>query len=242
MNVFNAYDDVIEAFFTTRHGGESLAPYETLNMAFHVGDNPKHVTANRMHLSAQLGVRTTLVSMEQVHGNRVCCVDGESATPVCDAMMTHERHRALMVMVADCIPILFFDPIHQVIAVAHAGRAGVFENILARTITALSQRYETKPQELLVALGPSIGVCCYEVGSDIAQKAYELGFEAMVIKKKARYYLDLHAIVKQQLRESGIDARSISWHTQCTACNTEDYFSYRKEGITGRFCGVVMIK
>ncbi|MBN2832645.1 MAG: laccase domain-containing protein, partial [Campylobacterales bacterium] len=109
--------------FTNRFGGVSEGAFSSLNLAFHVTDNSLHVKANREILRKQMGVRV-VVFMEQVHGDRIVHIEESEQTPTCDAMITNQKGIALAVMVADCVPILFYDAVHEAIGVAHAGREG----------------------------------------------------------------------------------------------------------------------
>ncbi len=231
--------------FTSRHGGVSLPPYDTLNLAFHVGDDPLHVNTNHDLLAVQLGYeKTALVHMRQIHSDIVHAVtenDDFNHPRACDALVTNRIGVPLMIMSADCIPIIIYDPLRHVVAVVHAGRAGAFKNIIARTVETMQHHFTCKPRSLHVTLGPSIHGCCYEVGDAIAKEAERLGYGAMVTCKNARYYLHVNAIVKAQLAALGI--AHVEEIGGCTACNSRDFFSYRAEGgVTGRIAGVAVLR
>ncbi len=231
--------------FTTRHGGISLAPYDTLNLAFHVGDDPLHVNANHDLLAAQLGYeKAALVHMRQIHSDIVHIIsdDDDFDHPrECDALITDRIGVALMIMSADCIPLIIYDPLRHVVAVVHAGRAGAFKNIVARTVATMQCHFTCKSESLHVTLGPSIHGCCYEVGEAIAREAEALGYGAMVTCKDKRYFLHVNAIVKAQLEALGV--AHVEEIGGCTACNSRDFFSYRAEGgVTGRIAGVALLR
>lgn len=232
--------DRLKHAFTTREGGVSLAPYESLNLAYHVGDDPLHVTQNHHRLAKALGYER-LVYMRQIHSDAVHVVvdDDFDHPPQCDALITDSIGVALMIMSADCVPIILYDPVRHVAAVVHAGREGAFKNIIARTIETMRERFTCKPSELIAALGPSIGVCCYEVGLEHIQRAKELGYGAMTQEREGKQFLHVSAIVTAQLRSCGVER--IEEIGLCSACHSDTLFSYRADGVTGRIGGVVCL-
>ena len=220
--------------FTTKESG---------NLAFHVGDDPQMVEKNHELLSNDLGYdREKLVYMKQIHSDLVYVVTDEdfSRPPTCDALITNKTGTPLMVMVADCSPILFYDTVHKVIAVAHAGRAGAFKNIVKNVIDSFTN-FQSNPRDIVAVVGANIGVCCYEVGGEIFQEAKELGLEYAVAKKGSRFYLDINKIVKNQLLACGLDEKNIEFLDECSCCNTHKLYSYRAEQKTGRFAGIIML-
>ncbi|MBN2894866.1 MAG: peptidoglycan editing factor PgeF [Campylobacterales bacterium] len=241
-NALSQFDRLKHAF-STREGGVSLAPYEHLNLAYHVVDDPLHVTHNHDLLAEALGYeRARLVYMRQIHSDLVHVVsdaDDFDHPPQCDALITDRAGVALMVMSADCVPIILYDPLLHVAAVVHAGREGAFKNIVARTVQAMRERFTCKPQNLIAALGPSIGVCCYEVGLEHIQKAQQLGFGAMTQEREGRHFLHVSAIVTAQLRACGV--QTIEEIALCSACHSDTLFSYRAHGVTGRIGGVIAL-
>jgi len=147
-----------------------------------------------------------------------------------------------MVMVADCSPILFYDKKLQVIAVAHAGRQGAFKNIVKNTIDNFITNYDSQTKDILVSIGASIGRCCYQVGSEIAKEAKELGLAYAIQTRKNSYYLDIGKILKTQLLASGIIEENIKISNECSSCRNDKYYSYRADGVTGRFSGIIMLR
>ncbi|MCD6258726.1 MAG: peptidoglycan editing factor PgeF [Helicobacteraceae bacterium] len=216
------------------------------NLAFHVKDNPLDVERNHEQLSKRLGYeKEKLVYMQQVHSNDVHLVtahDTFHTPPTSDALVTNLKNTPLMVMMADCSGLLFYDPVHEVIAIAHAGRAGAFSNIVKNVIEKMHTEFGSKPEDILVWVSASIGVCCYEVGEEIAKEASSLGLDYAMDKKEDSYYLDINAILLKQLLAQGISEQKLHFATICTACNTQEYYSYRVEGLTGRFAGVIMLR
>lgn len=224
--------------FTTRDVG---------NLAFHVGDNPRHVDVNHLNLASLMRYdKDRLIHMKQIHSNDVHLVDEHDNFHMpysCDALITNLKDTPLMVMVADCSPILFYDITQKVVAVAHAGREGTFKNIVKNVVESMACAFESNPKDIVVSIGASIGVCCYEVGAEIYEKAKELNLEYAIEIKENSYYLDISKILKKQLMACGIKEQNIEISNECTCCNANHkYFSYRADGVTGRFAGVLMLK
>jgi YfiH family protein len=222
--------------FTTKHIG---------NLAFHVGDDKLKVEKNHENLARMLNYeKRTLVHMKQIHSDIAVIADeyGFENPPTCDALITNKQNTPLMVMVADCSAVLFYDDTQKVIAVAHAGRAGAFKNIVKIVIEKMNEEFGSNPKDVLVSIGASIGVCCYEVGSEIYDEAKALHLEYAMQKRDASFYLDVNKILKNQLLSCGVDEQNIEIFDECTSCSTDKYFSYRAEKQTGRFAGVLMIK
>ena len=228
----------IKYCFTNRHGGVSTPPYNTLNLAFHVGDNQANVIKNRTILQSKLNLQN-IVWMDQVHGNNVQTVSSPQTEPLpaCDAIITNQPNIALAVMVADCIPILMFDPKRNIIAAIHAGRNGTFLQIAPKTVKVMQKEFGCVPADIQVIMGPSIHVCCYEIGDDLA---------AIVEKNFGKSYmngrmLDLQKLNHDQLIKAEVKENHIKISRTCTCCNP-NYFSYRRDGITGRFIGIIWIE
>ena len=223
----------ISLFFSDRHDG---------NIAFHVDDDTTTVLQNHKKLAQKHRYNyKKLIHMRQIHSNRVHVVqpsDDFSTPPECDALVTNLSNTPLMVMVADCTPVLLFDPHNGVIAVAHVGRAGAFSNILANVVAVMQTDFGCKAHNIEVVTGASIGVCCYEVSKTIAQEAKQLGYGQALHYKADKVFLDIRTIIATQLEALKITKVSIS--PVCNCCD-DNYFSYRREQKTGRFCGVISL-
>ncbi|WP_031347847.1 peptidoglycan editing factor PgeF [Sulfurimonas hongkongensis] len=232
--------------FSSRDGGVSLAPFNSLNLAFHVGDNEKSVLKNHNILATLLNYKTqTLVHMKQIHSNLVHIVDaGDNFLnpPTCDALITDKTNIPLMVMVADCNPLLFYDKSRRVIAVAHAGREGAFGNIVKNVVESFEHNFGSDARDIFVTIGASIGVCCYKIGLEIKTKAEELGLGFAIEQRDGAIFLDVRKILKSQLLASGIKEQNIEISKECSCCKNTKYFSYRASKITGRFAGVLMMR
>ena len=220
--------------FTNRFGGLSEATYESFNLGLHVNDNPLHVKHNRERLREQVDV-SKVVFMNQVHGDNVVVISGDEPTPTCDAMITNQKGIALAVMVADCIPILLYDPVHEAIGVVHAGRSGSALHVGTRCIETMHKNYGSMAKEMKIWMGPCIRECCYEVGKEVT-----VGLEKCLHVKQNRYFLDLPLFNKEDFLALGVEEKNIMDSKICTCCEKE-YFSYRRDTITGRFAGVICL-
>ncbi|MDA3907814.1 MAG: peptidoglycan editing factor PgeF [Sulfurimonas sp.] len=243
--ILNHFSNLTHAF-TTKDGGVSKKLYNSLNLAFHVNDNLLDVTRNHELLASTLKYnKRTLVHMKQIHSDLVHIVDETDDfdnPPICDALITDKTNIPLMVMVADCSPILFYDSKKEVIAVAHAGRQGAFKNIVKNVINSFVKNYGSDAKDISAIVGTSIGVCCYEVGSEIYEEAKELDLNYAIQKRDANFYLDISKILKSQLLASGVKEENIEFSSECSCCKNDIYFSYRADGITGRFAGILMMR
>ncbi len=232
----NSVSNVTHAF-TTRYSG---------NLAFHVNDDLWHVQTNHQLLAKELGFKKeSLIHMKQIHSNLVHIVNDDDNFHMprsCDALITDKISTPLMVMVADCAPLLFYDDKQKVIAVAHAGREGAFKNIVKNVIYSFRVEFTSQVENIVVSIGANIGVCCYEVGREIYEEAKDLKLGYAMHKRNGSYYLDINKILMTQLLACGIKKENIEFSGECTCCKKDKYFSYRAEGVTGRFCGVIMLK
>lgn len=237
----------VQAHFTTRHGGVSASPYGTLNLAFHVGDKEENVIENHRLLGEQLNYDYhKLIHMRQIHSDIVTIADSNmhfTAPPQCDAVITNRVNVPLMVMSADCTPILIYDPLHHAIGAVHAGRAGALKGILPKTLHAMQAHYGTSMQDVCIVFGPSIHGCCYEINETIANEVKEKGYEDALLYEKMKVYLDVNTILYLQLRTMGIASHCIESASHCTACHAQEYFSYRAQNQnTGRIAGVIILR
>lgn len=209
------------------------------NLAFHVEDNEINVIKNRQNLALKLAYKyEDLVYMNQVHGANIIVVDENSPKLIdnCDSIITRSKNLPLMVMVADCIPILMFDDKKGIIAAIHAGRNSTFLEISKKTAEVFIKNFSSNPKDISVVLGASIQKCCYEV-SDELSKIVENSFGKEFVENN---HIDLQGINKKQLNDLGI--KNIEISDICTKCGNKPYFSYRKDKKTGRFAGIIILK
>ena len=209
------------------------------NLAFHVEDNEINVIKNRKNLALKLGYNyEDLVYMNQIHSANIIVVDENSPKLVdnCDSIITRSKNLPLMVMVADCIPILMFDSKQGVVAAIHAGRNSTFLEISKKTAEVFIEKFSSNPEDINVVFGASIQKCCYEVSEDLS-KIVENSFGKEFVENN---YIDLQGINKKQLNDLGI--KNIEISDICTKCGNKSYFSYRKDKKTGRFAGIIILK
>lgn len=219
--------------FTNRHNGVSKNSFSTNNLALHVKDKKEDVLTNRTLTCKALNLKY-LQPMNQIHSNKAITINAPQPPPTCDAIMTNKASIALMVLVADCIPLLLYDEKQHAIAAIHAGRKGAFLDIVTTTIQKMQTSYNTNPREIKAFLGPSIKQCCYEISGEVLQEAKQK-FPAFLKEN----FLDIRGIVKSQLQ--ALHVKKIYDNYPCTCCD-KDYFSYRRDGKTGRFAGVIMLR
>lgn len=231
---------------TTRHGGVSPTPFDSLNLSAHVGDDPAHVDENLHRLHRALGLdRRSTVDASQAQADRVALVIGaQRGTRIqgVDGLITNERGIPLMLRFADCVPILLYDPAHHAVGIAHAGWRGTVSQVLTNTVRAMQTTFATQPQDLIACIGPSIGPCCYEIGADV-QARVEQAFpdaSALLPRQNGAAHLDLWQANAAQLRALGVEQLEIAG--VCTADHTQDFYSWRRENArTGRFAAIIAL-
>ncbi|MEO8813712.1 MAG: peptidoglycan editing factor PgeF [Mycobacterium sp.] len=226
---------------TTRSGGVSKTPFDTFNLGDHVGDDPAAVAANRSRLAAATGLGAgRLVWMNQVHGDRVAVIDGprERAVDDADALLTTVPGLALVVVTADCVPVLMADARVGVVAAVHAGRAGASDGVVVRALEAMLTA-GAHPADISVLLGPAVSGHHYEVPAEMADAVEAVLPGSRTITSAGTPGLDLRAGIACQLRSFGITAIDVD--PRCTAADP-DLFSYRRDGRTGRLASLVWLE
>lgn len=208
------------------------------NLAYHVNDKEVNVDKNRQALEKYGFTIKNLRYMNQVHKDTIKIVDKNSDFLLdnCDALITNEKNVPLLVMVADCIPVLLYDKEKGVIAAIHAGRNSTFLSISEKTAKKMIKEFACEAKNIKAILGPSIQKCCYEVSQELAN-IVKTSFGKEFVNNRN---IDLQGINKQQLEKMGIKDIEISTH--CTKCTDNSYFSYRVSSSTGRFAGVIELK
>jgi len=249
----------IRHFVSTRTGGFSNPPYNSLNLGFHVGDYPEDVLENRKRLSVTIGIPLSNFTIgRQIHSGNVTIISKElrgkgstnhkEAIDVTDAMVTNVPDICLVILVADCVPMLFFDPVKRAIGVAHAGWKGTLQFIAQHTVRAMEKTFGSSPQDIIVGVGPSIGPCCYNIGPEVISQAegiFHTRKDYIIVdeSRDGKCYFDLWKANLKQLLHSGIDRENIEMAMICTCHNSELFFSYRhQKGDTGRFgAGIILL-
>lgn len=228
----------VRACSSTRVGGVSHSPWDSLNLGAHVGDNPLHVQANRQRLVERGELPAMPVWLEQVHGTEVLHLTGDHPYAVqADAVYTRQRGIPCAVMTADCLPVLFCSVDGKEVAAAHAGWRGLCQGVLESTLAA----FLAPPEEILVWLGPAIGPAAFEVGPEVrdaflAQKMHSDRAFRPVGKK---YYADIWLLARERLVRSGV--RHITGGGLCTFSEPANFFSFRRDGVTGRLASLIWL-
>ena len=236
-----------------RHGVTMRDPSKALDfsLALHTGQAAESIRANRRELENHFGSEVHFVSVLQVHGDEVHIVEKpeshgwKEADPAvrADALLTDIPGVVLTVLTADCVPILLCDPVQRVVGAVHAGWKGSALGILDKTVKIMEKRYGSCPEEILAAIGPAIGGCCYEVGPEVAEHFAEYAGAVIPSEKGANPHLDLKAVNRRQLLDAGVLPEHIETSPVCTACEHERFFSYRREGgCDGRFMSCIMVE
>ena len=265
--------------FSTRPGGESVIEGKrVLNLGFTDWDTRERVAAHRAKFAAALSAsEMPPITLRQFHSDVVYVADAPTAegstfeAPRADAAATRTEGLLLGVQTADCVPILLADTRHRVVAAIHAGWRGTLARIAVKTLGRMRMEFGTRSRDVVAALGPSIGRCCYEVGSDVARSFaaqfpnaaewFDGPFEQLAygedplwlpwltmmppghVPPPPRVQLDLRACNRWQLIDAGVPEKQIDVSDLCTACRTELLFSYRREGAkTGRMMAVIGVR
>ncbi len=228
----------VRAVSTTRIGGVSLPPYDSLNLACHVGDQPAAVHENRRRLVNKLGLPVEPVWLEQIHGNGVVDAALAAGTPSADASYSRQPGVVCAVMTADCLPVLFCDQQGAVVAAAHAGWRGLAGGVLEATIAAM-----TAPADSLLAwLGPAIGPAAFEVGDEVRAIFVDRQTEAAAAfcrLDNGQWLADIYQLARLRLAASGIE--HIYGGGFCTFNDNKRFYSFRRQATTGRMASLIWI-
>jgi hypothetical protein len=227
--------------FMGRRGGKSSGPYAGLNTSYRVGDDPKNVSQNVCDVKLAVGIHDgRVVTMRQMHGDNVVEVKDRSLKEAgeADGMITGEKDLYLGVLTADCVPLLFVAPQQKLVAAVHAGWRGTLAGIAEKTVRLFESRYDVPAADLEVALGPSIGPCCYEVKDDVAgplMKRWGRLTTPSVVVKDGKSFINLRRLNRDILRGAGVPGNQLFQVGPCTSCAADEFFSYRRErSETGR--------
>lgn len=241
----------IVAAFSTRNGGVSSPPFNSLNLSVNEGDRPESVRANLSVITRELGVSSESVAfMRQVHGDTISVLDSvPESPPEADALIVTRPGVFAAVKTADCLPLLLFDARRRLAAAVHVGRRGAVLRIARKTIGTMNSQFGSRPDDLTAIMGPAIGPCCYEVDEPVLAPlrsavpncgAYvrkvvveEPSFGRVTLRESIR--LDLSGLTRRELIQAGVSEGAIHELGYCTACRPDLFFSYRRDGAkTGR--------
>ncbi len=253
FNELNKIPNIKHAF-STRLGGVSTGEFTSLNMSFNRGDSDENVTENYKRLCSALGIRyEDLVASAQDHNTTVRRV-GEAQKGIgiykpkdmlsVDGLITNEKGVALVTYFADCTPILLVDTKLNAIGACHAGWRGTVSRIAQITVEKMTAEFGTNPRDIIAAVGPAIGKCCYEVDRPVAQRFIDLELSEAVVRDigSGKYMVDLLSANKQILMQSGVKENSIVCSDVCTKCNCDLIWSHRATGgKRGGMCAILEI-
>jgi YfiH family protein len=246
----------VKHFVAGRNGGFSTGNFKGLNLGFGTEDKPENVLKNRQALSESLGIPLNwFVFPQQTHSANIAIVDNsnlgqgafnrENAIQNTDALITNLKNIFIVIQVADCVPILLFDKVNCVIAAIHAGWKGTLQEIAKITIAKMKDTFGSNSQDIIAAIGPSIGPCCYEVGSEFKQQFLSKSdqFKICFPERNGKLYFDLWKSNHIQLTNTGVEQQNIEIAEICTYCNHDEFYSSRYgKGITGRFATGIMLQ
>ena len=225
---------------TTRLGGVSLPPYDSLNLGDHVGDTSEHVSANRQLLIESIAPAPTIHWLKQVHGTAVVALPDAGVLPEADAAWTSQPLEACTIMTADCLPIVLADREARCVAAVHGGWRGLAAGVLQATLNELP----VSPESLVAWFGPSIGAKAFEVGAEVLD-AFGVSPQdhavTVNLQKPGHFFLDLNAIATQQLLSAGVCSDAILGGEHCSLSNPDRFYSHRRDGVTGRMATLVWL-
>jgi polyphenol oxidase len=234
--------------FSTRRGGSPALGECSLNLGNLSLDLPEQIHENRRRfLSALHFENARLATLHQIHSNRVHTIEditGWHEPLEGDALTTRLTGAALAVQTADCLPILIADPVKHAVAAVHSGWRGTLSRVLLNAILEMQRAFHSNPSQLLIAIGPGIRACCFEVGSEVADRFNEeysgCNLAMPAPSRPGKYLLDLCKALDVQMDLAGIAQENRYGLNICTCCNTKDFFSYRAEGrATGRMMAAI---
>ncbi len=231
----------VSAGVSTRHGGVSGPPYDTLNLGRHVGDDPSSVEENRRRFCAALEADPAwLATAGQVHSSTVRVIDAPRHEPFCDGLVTTTPELLLAVATADCAAVLLADPVHEVVGACHAGWRGTVAGIVSNTVRIMGEE-GASPETMRAYVSPCIGRDAFEVGPEVAAR-----FGDAVVHRRtdwAKPHVDLKADLRRQLEGEGISPDAIEVSARCTMTDTDTFFSHRAaREHTGRMFSSIVLR
>ena len=245
--------DKLTQFSNIIHGTtlkSDIFPY-MFSFALHTGEEDSEIFKNRRYLVEKLGLdkEFNIVLANQTHSSNIEIVEKKQtlgwikhhdALKDCDALITNQKNILIGVLTADCVPVLLYDKHREVVGAVHAGWKGSYGKILSKTVKKMSDVFDSDPKDIYAVIAPSIGVCCYEVGSEVANNFQDNTKKQL---KNDKYMLDLKIENHDQLIGAGLSDENIEISDWCTSCDNDRLFSYRKEqGCSGRFLSFIGMK
>lgn len=236
FDLLKPYPWIAQAVFL-KHGGTSQGPFSSLNLSDKVGDHPDSLKVNRETVKKSLGIPEIVYANQEHTANVIEVTSATTKLPPADALFTRVKNLGIAVTHADCQAAIFYDPVNEVIAVAHAGYKGLGLNIYKNTIDALKKFVKTNPQDLLVCISPSLG----PDHAEYINYKTELPESFWEYQVKPKHF-DFWTIGKNQLMDEGVQEKNIELVKTCTFCESKDYYSHRREKKTGRHATIVAMR
>lgn len=244
-------NELVRYFVTNKNGGSSREPYEELNMGMNVGDCVDDVLYNRLLIARHSGLPLKrFVFASQVHGNNISTIteadlseNSYTVVKATDGLITQEKYLALVILVADCVPVIIYDQDVGAVGVFHAGWRGVANSIVPMGIEKMRDEFNCNIASLKAFIGPSIGSCCYEVKGKVIEQIRKAvpNSDTVIIEDGAKTFINLKSAIEQQLLKSKLSHPQMTISSDCTKCNSDQYYSYRKKSETGRFCAGIYL-
>ncbi len=239
--------------FTTRHEGVSRPPFNSLNLGFNTEDSPHNVEGNRSLLARTFGLSLDrLVTVKQCHSSNILVLDSPNHDFAhfqeldADAIITDQTDLMIGVTIADCVPLLLYDPVKRVIAAVHAGWQGTAASIAVNTVQGMQSVFGCNPADIKAAIGPAINPCCYQVDQPVRDGFKEqeaLWAEISEPDGDGKWRLNLVLANRMQLNQAGLTDENIQFSSRCVCCQKEFFFSYRRDGKeSGRQIGFILLK
>jgi YfiH family protein len=235
----------VRACITTRKGGVSFTPYTSNNMGLHVGDDPQAVMQNRTVMSSELGLIKSPQWLEQIHGVKVVNAKSDGLVRTADGSYSNEKGQACLVMTADCLPILLCDQKGTQVAAIHCGWRSLAKGITARVL----EKFIGSPKNILAYLGPAISQPHFEVGVDVLEAFFKsarspahadaIANAFISAQRPMHFYADIYALARAELNALGVT--QIYGGDYCTYAQTEDFYSYRRDKVTGRMASLIWL-
>ncbi len=229
----------VKAYTTTRHGGVSYPPYDSFNLAEHVGDDAQAVATNRTILAETLKLPTEPIWLTQVHSTQAIAAQSTYLNGTADATYTHQTGQICVVLTADCLPVLLCDRQGTTVAAVHAGWRGLAAGILETIL----QYFQVPAQDILVWLGPAIGPQAFEVGDEVRTafiQALPLAQAAFTPSRQGHWLANLYQLAQQRLNQQGVT--HIYGGDFCTYTDPARFYSYRRDKITGRMASLIWLQ
>lgn len=229
----------VHAVITTRIGGVSLPPFDSLNLGDHVGDDPAAVVENRKRLEVVARLPVTPIWLNQVHGTRVLDCALPLGNREADASVTSQPGQVCVVMTADCLPVLFCNRAGNRVAAVHAGWRGLADGVIEAALAG----FENPADQLLAWLGPAIGPDAFEVGPEVRERFLQDDPQAVSAFHPGRpghWLADIYRLARMRLKRAGVGF--IGGGDYCTVTDNKRFFSYRRDGVTGRMASLIWIE